>query len=74
MRTSALVSTQNHVEVPFIIVTIGKYKFGHFDKKTKGSTFEVTYPNYMESLNITKINGAEIEPVDCITAGSPCQD
>ena len=24
--------------------------------------------------DITKINGAEIEPVDCITAGSPCQD
>lgn len=24
--------------------------------------------------NITKINGAEIEPVDCITGGSPCQD
>ena len=24
--------------------------------------------------DIKKINGAEIEPVDCITAGSPCQD
>ena len=24
--------------------------------------------------DITQINGAEIEPVDCITAGSPCQD
>ena len=24
--------------------------------------------------DITKINGADIEPVDCITAGSPCQD
>ncbi len=24
--------------------------------------------------DITKINGAKIEPVDCITAGSPCQD
>ena len=24
--------------------------------------------------DITKINGAQIEPVDCITAGSPCQD
>ena len=23
--------------------------------------------------DITKINGAEIEPVDCITGGSPCQ-
>lgn len=24
--------------------------------------------------DITKINGAEIEPVDCISGGSPCQD
>ena len=24
--------------------------------------------------DITKIKGAEVEPVDCITAGSPCQD
>lgn len=24
--------------------------------------------------DICKINGAEIEPVDCITGGSPCQD
>lgn len=24
--------------------------------------------------DITKINGAEIEPVDCITFGAPCQD
>ena len=24
--------------------------------------------------DITKINGAEIEPVDIITSGSPCQD
>ena len=24
--------------------------------------------------DITQINGADIEPVDCITAGSPCQD
>jgi DNA (cytosine-5)-methyltransferase 1 len=24
--------------------------------------------------DITKINGAEIEPVDVITGGSPCQD
>ena len=23
--------------------------------------------------NVTKINGAEVEPVDVITAGSPCQ-
>lgn len=30
--------------------------------------------NIIHLGDITKINGAEIEPVDVITAGSPCQD
>lgn len=58
---SSLVSTQNHVESPFIIVKIGDYTFGHCEKSQKGKLkehFSVTYPNYMNSLNITKINGA----------------
>lgn len=57
---SALVSSQNHVEVPFIVVTIGKYKFGHCSKPDRpkmSEVFKIEYPNYMESLNITKING-----------------
>lgn len=60
-RAAALVSSQNHVEVPFIIVNIGKYRFGHCgktDRSKLSSTFHIEYPNYMESLNITKINGA----------------
>lgn len=32
------------------------------------------FPNMKQLGDITKINGAEIEPVDIITAGSPCQD
>lgn len=61
MSQSALISTQNHVETPFIIVEIGKYTFGHCSKNHQAnmrSAFNLTYPNYMESLNITKINGA----------------
>lgn len=57
----ALVSAQNAVEIPFIIVQIGNYTFGHCDKSNKSrlnSQFKITFPNYMESLNITKINGA----------------
>ncbi len=37
----------------------------------------VTKKNFPEMLHlgdITKINGAEIEPVDIVTFGSPCQD
>lgn len=59
---TALVSAQTRVESPFIIVQIGNYTFGHCEKKSDrtafGSLMTVTYPNYMDSLNIVKINGA----------------
>ena len=32
------------------------------------------FPNVQQLGDITKINGAAIEPVDIITAGSPCQN
>lgn len=32
------------------------------------------FPNMLHLGDITKINGADIEPVDVITFGSPCQD
>ena len=32
------------------------------------------FPDVVQLGDITKINGAEIEPVDIICAGSPCQD
>lgn len=32
------------------------------------------FPNMKHLGDITKINGAEIEPVDIISSGSPCQD
>ena len=59
--SAGLVSTQNHVEAPFIIVKIGNYTFGHCEKSYRGAmqdNFKITYPNYMDSLNVTKINGA----------------
>lgn len=58
---AALVSSHNSVEVPFIIVQIGNFTFGHCEKSYKNiiqTRFKMTFPNYMESLNITKINGA----------------
>ena len=57
---SSLVSTQNLVEAPFIIAKIGKYVFGHC-QRTRINEFANKlnlYPNFMESLNITKVNGA----------------
>ena len=35
---------------------------------------KVHFPKMQHLGDITKINGAEIEPVDVITLGSPCQD
>ena len=32
------------------------------------------FPNMKHYGDITKMNGAEIEPVDIISGGSPCQD
>lgn len=61
MSYTALVSSQAHVETPFIIVKIGKYTFGHCgkpDRNKLSGMFRIDYPNYMESLNITKVNGA----------------
>ena len=55
--SSSLVSAQNRVESPFIKVTIGEYSFGHCTKSADASRMSVTFPNYMESLNINKING-----------------
>ena len=34
----------------------------------------VRFPNMTHLGNISEISGAEIEPVDIITFGSPCQD
>ena len=61
-----LLSTLSRVETPFIKIQIGKYVFGVYDKKFKKQgqdvygTFRlngITYPNFVKSLSITKING-----------------
>lgn len=35
---------------------------------------QIRFPNMQHVGDITKLNGAELEPVDIITGGSPCQD
>lgn len=62
-----LLSTTNRVETPFIIAEFGGVSFGVFDMNSKNvigsnntpfSAIAVTYPNFMHSLSVTKINGA----------------
>ena len=58
----SLLSSMSRVETPFIKVTIGDYVFG-VAQKTKlvidgtQTVSGVQYPNYIESLEIEKING-----------------
>ena len=57
---ASLVSAQNHVEVPFVIIQIGEYTFGHCEKIHRSrlaTEYNLTYPNYMESLTVVKVNG-----------------
>lgn len=57
-----LLTTPTLVESPFIEAKIGNYTFGSYTRRgtveREYSEQRVTYPNYMESLNITKTNGA----------------
>lgn len=53
-----LLSSQNRIEAPFIKVIIGNYEFGVYNKRTDNyGMIKETYPNYIKSLSINKING-----------------
>lgn len=70
MPNANLVSVPTLVESPFIIVTIGGYTFGSYikgDYQKNGIHQNVTFPNYMKSLNITKINGTVNTYTLCFT-------
>ena len=70
MPNANLVSVPTLVESPFIIVTIGGYTFGSYvkgDYKKSGMHQNVTFPNYMKSLNIIKINGTVNTYTLCFT-------
>ena len=58
---SSLVSVPTLVESPFIIAKIGNYTFGSATKSGSlnrfGGSVQVTFPNYMTGLEITKVNG-----------------
>lgn len=62
----SLLSSNARIQAPWIKVTIGVYTFGVFSKSETRqkdengyyyANVDVQYPNYVQSLNITKING-----------------
>lgn len=60
-----LLSSTSYVETPFIIARVGEFSFGVYSKATANiiknnleyRSLNVTYPNYVDSLTITKVNG-----------------
>jgi hypothetical protein len=63
-KRQSLITGQGRIQAPWVKVTIGKYTFGVFDKKGVSKNaqgnyemFNVSYPEYVQSLNIIKING-----------------
>ena len=52
-----LTSVPTLVESPFVIVKIGDYTFGQVKKTKSGNKLEVTFPEYMKSVEVTKVNG-----------------
>ena len=61
----SLLSSQARVQAPFIKVTIGTYTFGVYARTNAKAKDEagfytaahIQYPNYVQRLSITKING-----------------
>ena len=60
----SLLSDTTRVSAPFIKVDIGGYSFGVYEEKQKAlgrngiwRNVSAKYPNYIQSLNIKKING-----------------
>ena len=66
IKNKSLLSSQARIQVPWVKVTIGDYTFGIFDEQTKGwgknqqgfyVPFSIKYPEYIDSLQVEKING-----------------
>lgn len=58
-----LLGNTSRIETPFISVQIGKHTFGVFNKENSKeglytNAAKYTYPNYIQSLSIMKVNGA----------------
>lgn len=66
IKNKSLLSSKARIQVPWVKVTIGTYTFGIFDEKTKSwgkdnagfyQPFKIQYPQYINSLEVKKING-----------------
>lgn len=60
-KQTSLLDTPTLVEAPFIILKIDKYTFGSYSKNNsflnRNSQVTIDFPNYVNSMNVKKING-----------------
>ena len=64
-ETLSLLGTTARVETPFVKITMGDYVFGYYNKSSTSSMDargvytlnKITYPNYIQSLTVAKVNG-----------------
>ena len=52
-----LLSYPSIVEAPYVILTVGDYKFGTYSKDSLNDALHVNYPNYIQSMEVSKISG-----------------
>lgn len=61
VKSTNLLTTPTRVESPFIILRVGNYTFGSYSMEgsfeQRNSSVKISFPNYMTSINITKVNG-----------------
>jgi len=66
IKIKSLLSSQARIQVPWVKVTIGDYTFGVFDDQTKEwgrdsadfyQPFSIQFPQYIKTLEVTKVNG-----------------
>lgn len=64
-ETLSLLGTSALVSCPFVKITMGDYVFGYYNKSSTSSMDargvytlnKITYPNYIQSLTVAKVNG-----------------
>ena len=63
-RIGSILSSSVRVEAPFIRVKIGGFSFGVYEEQQRGTSgagfyknIATKYPNYIQSLEVKKING-----------------
>lgn len=58
-KSTNLLSTNSLVETPFVILKVGNYTFGSYKQyKNKNNILAVDFPNYIDKLEVVKVNGS----------------